>query len=292
MFRLLPFRKPREYRYGRIHAVKRSGISRNRVVIKLLGVLFLTVILSILFVKRDNFKVSSIKVEIKNAGCADEKKILSVADIKNSLIVLIDDKGLEKRLKDKFSCIGKVDFQKKFPNSLTMKIYGKELVAELDVYKKNDPVPLEILVEATASTQAALPVSRPFLEGSQSAKFLVDIRGLVYPYNDQEKALPIIDIGGEEIEEGKVISNERISKVIEVVNWFNQLSYPINRIMVVGASLGIESEQKVFISLKKDVLRQLASLQLIKQETKMSGRQIEVIDLRFEKPVVVYNPKK
>ncbi|KKS13713.1 MAG: hypothetical protein UU67_C0020G0034, partial [Candidatus Daviesbacteria bacterium GW2011_GWB1_41_5] len=57
-------------------------------------------------------------------------------------------------------------------------------------------------------------------------------------------------------------------------------------------SLIIFAQYKVILSLQKDIPLQLASLQLITEKAKIDGRLIEVVDTRFNKPVVVYAPKK
>ena len=49
---------------------------------------------------------------------------------------------------------------------------------------------------------------------------------------------------------------------------------------------------KVIFRLKNEVDIQLASLQLILDKAKIDEKELEFIDLRFDKPVVRYAPKK
>jgi len=52
------------------------------------------------------------------------------------------------------------------------------------------------------------------------------------------------------------------------------------------------SPRKIAFSLKRDILKQLVSLQLILQKAKIDESMIETVDLRFDKPVVKFLPKK
>jgi len=55
-----------------------------------------------------------------------------------------------------------------------------------------------------------------------------------------------------------------------------------------SATLVIDSNQKVIMSLNKDLSMQLSSLQLMKDHLTIEGKQLKTADFRFDKPVISY----
>ena len=71
-----------------------------------------------------------------------------------------------------------------------------------------------------------------------------------------------------------------------------------DNLIVVGNRLIVDSEPRVTFALNKEISRQSASLQLILRQAKMNldpdkpdSRSVESVDLRFDRPVVVYSKK-
>ncbi|HVA96417.1 MAG TPA: hypothetical protein VND99_02070 [Candidatus Acidoferrales bacterium] len=52
----------------------------------------------------------------------------------------------------------------------------------------------------------------------------------------------------------------------------------------------LQNDGKVTFSTQKDIMSQIASLQYILSHLTMEGRQFSMLDLRFDKPVIVLKP--
>ncbi len=54
------------------------------------------------------------------------------------------------------------------------------------------------------------------------------------------------------------------------------------------AKIGLDEESDVYLSVDKDIKKQIASLQFILSRLTMEGRRFKRLDLRFENPVIVF----
>ena len=90
-----------------------------------------------------------------------------------------------------------------------------------------------------------------------------------------------------------------MNKVKEVVISLSGFEAPTDNIIIVGDKLIIDTKPRLIFSLDKRLDYQTTSLQLILAQAKMNSDPsspgsalIESVDLRFNKPVVVYSKKK
>jgi len=52
--------------------------------------------------------------------------------------------------------------------------------------------------------------------------------------------------------------------------------------------IGLKDDGKVYISSKKDIIIQISSLQAILKQLTINGKRFQLIDFRFDKPVIVF----
>lgn len=249
-------------------------------------------------------------VKTEDLTCTNEAQIADFLRGLNLNYFAFDSVDLEEKLKHKFFCIGKIDSQISFPDRLSVKITGRKAefaASQVSTAAEINPV-IELPTDyqiATESSKAADPVNiitkivEGVSESSSSAYFLIDSEGVVFDRSFGSVSFPILKIVGEEIKVGGKVPGDLIGKVKDVIKGLSGIEVPTDNIIVVGDKLIIDSKPRLIFSLNKRLDYQTTSLQLILTQAKMNsdsnlpGRDdIESVDLRFNKPVVVYTKKK
>lgn len=93
----------------------------------------------------------------------------------------------------------------------------------------------------------------------------------------------------------KIYSSEKninFKNILAILNKIKIFGIEVGETVVAQNSLTINSMPKIVLDLDRDLSLQIASLQLILQQAKIDGEAAEFIDLRFDKPVVRFAPKK
>lgn len=234
------------------------------------------------------FNVSKINIEINNATCIKEQNVLQEISPILKNIIFINAFEINNKILGRYPCVRQVDLKREFPKDIKLNVLGRNPLLRIQSYVVPQ-LPLENL-EATPSSRSAL-LDWSFPKVQEDSIWIVDETGMVFN-KDEKSELPLVFYPWENLQLGIRIDPGIIVKVNTVINKFSLLNLPIYRGKILNNDFLIESQYKMAISLSKDVPRQLASLQLILQEAKINKRIMETIDLRFDKPVIVYFPKK
>lgn len=235
------------------------------------------------------FNVARVDLVFDSYACGDENQIENSLSIKKRLIFWVNDDEVSKKLKTQYSCINEVVFSKYLPNKIAILISGRKPIATVVTGRSTGNMINISQIEATAASSAAtidFSVPEP-----QSDKFFVDESGFLFFQTSGDVNLPLVFINQDlslKMSLGQNIG-VGLKNAIEVINKFG-----LNPKLVKIESDGIlvvvgEKGQKVILSLDNELLKQLASLQLILQKNKIDSKRIESIDLRFSKPVVIYS---
>lgn len=126
-----------------------------------------------------------------------------------------------------------------------------------------------------------------------SAEFLiVDERGIIFQKTASPLGLPVIltdylkrkDLGQE-------IDYHPVCQSIELVILLSKLGLKPESVRVSGQEIQLQLGEslEVFFSSEKEASIQVGSLQLILSRTKIEGKRLERVDLRFDKPVIINN---
>lgn len=86
--------------------------------------------------------------------------------------------------------------------------------------------------------------------------------------------------------------NINFKNILAILNKIKIFGIEVGEAVVTQNSLTINSMPKIVLDLSRETEMQIASLQLILQQAKIDGEAAEFIDLRFDKPVVRFAPKK
>lgn len=255
---------------------------------KIIIFLIVTFLATALLLKSGFLNINQIDFEKNNIQCLNNQNLLSEIKIKGENILLINEQELSKKILLKYPCVKNIFFEKNLPGKIKIILNGRKGMAIISNIKTSNLISLDDL-ESTSSSQAALlDWSFPSLE---KENFIIDDEGLIFTQNS-EKKLPVIYISEQILEIGKKIENINFNKVSLLFDKLSQMNIDVTQTKIIEHNLQINNNQKIVFSLEKDILRQLVSLHLILDKAKIEGMIMESIDLRFEKPVVVYFTKK
>lgn len=234
--------------------------------------------LVIFFLQNNLFSIKKINIENKNAFCINNQEYVEKTGLYGKNLLYIDLKTEEDF--SSYPCIKKIDFKKEYPSSLNLYLEGREPFGELISLKKEATVSSQILAEATSSANIL------------DSGFIVDEEGVIFDKKNDPGLIKIYT-HGVKIEIGKNIRMYKLSEVKKVLGEIGRFGIYADKLIFSGKDdLLIDSIPKVFLNMEKGLDYQLASLQLILNEAKMNEKEIEIIDLRFDKPIVKFNPKK
>ncbi|MBI2593846.1 hypothetical protein HYW44_04360 [Candidatus Daviesbacteria bacterium] len=251
-------------------------------------------------------KISNFQVKMNNLTCMDQPQIIKFLKESDIHYFSYKQERLAKDLKKKFFCIGKINTKLEYPDKLWLEAWGREAVfavREIQTsFQINPAVNLEEdLQGATQSTKEAVVFNNLNLilddlkQSSESAVFLADREGVIFEQISGSVNFPLLSILGLKLEIGKEIPDGVIEKALFIISRLREIQTPSDNIIIIGDKLVLNSKPRIVFSLKKSLDYQTASLQLILAQAKMNpdpdktGKSdIESVDLRFNKPVVVY----
>lgn len=267
------------FKFKRANFPKKNSRFLNDKTKLLLGFFLL---FSSLIVTSQFLKVRTYEVLLENVHCADNLQIRQRLGIAGKYIFLVDKNELLNSLQKEFVCIKDLNFSKTTVNQFEVKVAGR--IPKV-IIKKIYPL------EATPSTQSA----------TDSAKYLADETGLIFSKLDEDKP-NLIEIGAvsDNLNIGYKFPENLYEFISQVLQKVTEYSLPSTIFKLDGDSLFVETQPRIILNLKEDLNKQIASLQLILQKAKMNSdsaskkdvKTIEMIDLRFNKPVIGYSIKK
>lgn len=252
-------------------------------------------------------KITKFDVESQNLNCTNSEEIKGLLHRKSLNYFYFKAQSLEEELRKKFLCIGKIESELSYPDKLKLKIagrVGKFIVTSINPNIETNPQIILSLdqMNATQSTTEAFPpkvlnqILDSYKDASASAMYLADEEGMVFEEVFSDTAFLKLAIFSIDIKIGQKIPNDFIKKTSEIVEKLKITDLALDNLIIVGDRLIIDSKPRITFSLDKDINRQSASLQLILRQAKMNldperrdTRSVESIDLRFDRPVVMYS---
>jgi cell division septal protein FtsQ len=127
----------------------------------------------------------------------------------------------------------------------------------------------------------------------ESQYYQVDYRGTILASLDQPSDLPLLVVKELSLSpDGGQIETPAILTSLDCLYQLLFGGIDLRRAEVTDSrylSLSLKAGPTVLISLEGEVKKQVDSLQLILARAKIEGKQVKVIDLRFDKPVITYD---
>lgn len=241
-------------------------------------------------------QINSVTVEVFKVDCVSIDQLKKELNLKGKNFFVQNSEQIKERIQSRHVCISDVNLSYKLPNKLEIKVIGREpkILLKERVFKE----------ASSSSIQKDLDTETE--SSSDSGLYVSDRNGFIYSKTDAFLDLPLIEVVEQDLEIKKSFPNIA-SNSIDVLEKLKDMSLIATNIMVYNNSLEIGSHPKLKFTLNGDLDRQIASLQLILQKAKMKLRfspnemkltqdseekkEIEMVDLRFDKPVIVYTQK-
>lgn len=233
-------------------------------------------------------RTSKISVIQDGIACVSNDILIQNIDIKGKTYWELDQKSLESNLINKFPCIMSAILSYKFPNEIKVSVKNRAPIASVVGYAPKSSVLFDNNEATPSSTSAVLDWSFPELE---SKKEVIDNLGKVFLAEDTSW-LPLVLIDKPDLKVGDDFEDNVFRNLETALKKLPEIGISAYKFKFQGNYLLVESSPKVALDLNGDILRQVASLQLVSRKSKIDSRELEVVDLRFNKPVVIYSPKK
>lgn len=177
---------------------------------------------------------------------------------------------------------------KKKLKRISLYLFGTCLVLLLLVsFRFSHVITRVVLIKNKVEIRNDVPVLR------LTDQYAVSAEGKVFPY-DQALSLPeAIFIDKSQIEPGKYLPQEQLKNCLTFIDGLKLINFLFEQaVWDPKGNLIVQSKPTIIFSLENDAALQLASLQLILEKAKIGKGQIDLIDLRFDKPVLRYAQRK
>ncbi len=233
--------------------------------------LFFFIFLFFIFFKSGIFSIKYISLEKENTDCLIEDKIKNESLGLN--IFLINEGSITQSIKRNFICVKNIRFSKALPDKLKIDISGRMAAAKL--------------TSASFEASSSSLIENEATPSANGEMYLLDDEGVVFSKGNLD--VPEIFSLGKSVSLGYQDNYLKALKILKSLKNFNldsKQNYIFNNLFITN------STPKIIFKLDISIEPQIASLQLIQREAKINNKDLEFIDLRFDKPVVKYAPKK
>lgn len=242
-----------------------------------------SIIIVYLFFGTSLLAIKEIEIKKNKVGCADENQLKESTFLYGENFFLINTQNLTKNLLAKFICVKEINLSRSFPDKVRLEFIGREPAASVINLQKNE-----------ASISAFITnVATPSAEQIKEA-YLVDNEGIVFAKLESELNIPKIYADDLSFKE-RSLKNDLLTDCLKILDKARTFGLDVrdtwikDDVFLINPSAG---GPKIIFRLDNTIDIQIASLQLILQKAKIDESRLELIDLRFDKPVVRFAPKK
>ncbi len=241
---------------------------------------FFVISLVFIFFKSGFLTITQVEISSNQLSCVNETQIKDTANLSGQNSFLVNFENIKKNLKTKFICIGDINLSLVFPNKVKIETKGRQPAAII--------MPLKT-PEATSSSFLET-IATPSAEFSEA--YLVDDEGLIFSKDVGGFNIPEIFIKYSNISLGKKTIGNNLGNSLKILSGVRKLGLDVKMAAIFDNFFLLFSYPRVVFRLDDKIDMQLASLQLILTEAKIDLKELEFIDLRFDKPIVKFAPKK
>lgn len=250
-----------------------------------LVIVLITLWLSPIF-KVGSWQITNSKWQI---GCVTQAEISSdLARFKQNIFLIDADKIRDFFVK-KYACIKDIDIKYQPLKNQMIEIINRQGLVRLASLPSNPALNL-VELEATPSTSSAVP-DYSFPNANDSSYLVADSEGVIFD-TTTDIYLPLYYLSDPVLTIGLKLNSKTFADLYQIIQKLTDLNINFTQIKKVNNFFVVDSEPKLIFSTTNDLKVTLISLQLILNKSKIEPREIEMIDLRFNRPVVVYKEKK
>ncbi len=231
------------------------------------------------FLKSSFWSVKKVECFLDGQPCPEEIfNQLNILSLGKNLIFFPKQNAILS-IKQSNSHISIIEIKKRIPNRLLFNLQVRKAVVAVGIK-------LTLADQATAS--ASLEDESISLSGDF---YLIDNQGVVLDKTTDSQDLPLIILGSDPFLVKGDVFDDSVRKTVEL---FSGLRLRLLETLLIEisslreAKIRLKDSVLVLFNLTKEIENQLDSLQLILSRSKIEGKQIKKIDLRFDKPVIGY----
>ena len=265
-----------------IRKEKRKFARFSKIIFLSLTALFILVAFSL--ARSSFFHIKQIEIQGDKIDCVDSDQLKNASGLYGQNFFLLSSKKLQEELKAKFVCIKVVTVDRLIPDKVKIEISSRKPTAILLKVKDKQASPSS-LIENIATPEA----------GAVQDRYIVDSEGVVFSKSMDDSNVPKIFYFDPEIAVGEKLENSFINNALKILDKIKTFGVATKKSWIAEEFFIINpdtSDPKIIFRLDSQIDIQLASLQLILTEAKIDLRELTFIDLRFDKPVVRFAPKK
>lgn len=228
-----------------------------------------------LALRSDIFLVNQIEIDGNNSSdCVDDQSLAKEIGLIGKSLVFINKREIRDRILSQHPCLKTINIKTNWPNRVKIEVATRQPVAVLSI------------VNTPPNLHATSPASLDQF-------FLVDEEGKVLKKVATFSALPKIDLVSNQSVDLSFLDNaqsELIRQSVRLVSNLSDLQINVHYLIIDNDNLSafLGDNVLVIFSKKIDARIQTTSLQSILRQSKIEGKQLEKVDLRFTKPHVVY----
>lgn len=245
------------------------------------------IILYFLVYKTSLFTISTVKAELHGVSCVTSEQLEQESRLKGQLFFQADIQTQANKLSEKYVCIDRIEVRKQFPSTIVFQVEGRIPFIKVASFIPQ-PIALDVLESTPSSAAALINWSMPATPSGES--LISDQKGVIFTLMD-DPSLPYLFWPEDNLEVGKKLDPHVFDALAQIVPKLKELGNPVSVVKREEMYLVAWARERLAFRLG-DQKVPLASLQLILQKAKIDGKTMNIIDLRFDKPVVVYSQKK
>lgn len=215
------------------------------------------------------------------------KEITTLLENKSSLnLINIQEKNLANEIEKIDPSVKNISIKKIFPNTIKINVSQNIPIAQIIIDQALvTELAYQLTLDASSSAQAT---NSQVSKGNfpQPIKFFIDAQG--DKIEEKINVNPPTIIGSSEKE---ILTNDKIASISELIKELQEINFPLqeiyvlkNRIFVIKYNVGTY----ILMASDQSLKNQVRSLQQIVERFTIEGIKPKKIDLRFNKPVVVF----
>ncbi len=211
--------------------------------------------------------------KVKNLNIGDEQVKQIVANqFTGKNILFLRQTNVAGYVINKDPRIDGLVLEKKYPRSLSIKVS----------YRK----PLAVVLSAAKTTSKK--------EGQRVVKmrkYLIDDQGIVFSQATTSARLPSFELGSKKIDIGDRLQSENVVNYLQILSHLRRAGIEVGTLKVMEqetVEIQLSDGTLVLLSSSRNPEKQIEALQVILTKYKIKETALAKVDLRFDKPVVVY----
>jgi cell division septal protein FtsQ len=230
--------------------------------------------------------IRNLEIVALNPDCVNSKQLRAEVKVVGKNIWEIDKTKVSSEIQQRYPCVKDLSINYQPLNTLKIEVEDRTAIARVVGYAESSTLTHQ--AEASPSSAAAT-LDWNFIVSSPSG-WIIDEEGVIFGNSDN--IYPILLYPENLLVNGGGINPDVAQKLSYLLTRLTDLGVNFTHLKLDGGLILIDSKPRVVMDSTSDFPKQIASLQLILNKSKIDSMEAESIDLRFNKPVVIYTSKK